>query len=86
MLALSAQNETILRYYLSQWVGEEKSTDMTLVAHDPKNLASFVRDHPEVSFVFLSRETTADVRAILLSLGFRQKKIAQDSDFLFVRR
>ncbi|MBK6793229.1 MAG: glycosyltransferase family 39 protein [Anaerolineales bacterium] len=83
VLTLSAQHETTLRFYLSQLVGDDTANEMTLSTTE--GMGTFIQSHPEILYVYLSRDTNADVRREIVRLGFEQIKIAEDTDFIFVR-
>lgn len=83
VLALSVQHETTLRFYLSQLVGDNTANEMTMSTTE--GMGTFIQNHPEILYVYLSRDTNAEVRREIMRLGFEQIKIAEDTDFIFVR-
>jgi len=83
---IHAQHETVLRFYLSQRIGKNKSTLMTVSFENLEDLRAYINNHPEVRFVYLPRNTDADIRREISGLGFRLIQISEDTDFIFVRK
>ncbi|MBN8580292.1 MAG: glycosyltransferase family 39 protein [Anaerolineae bacterium] len=85
VLVLSAQHETILRFYLTRLVGETNSTEMTTSVENDEDVVSEINTNPDIYFVFAPRETNSETRAAIEGLGFKQVKAPRGTDFLFIR-
>ena len=86
VVTIQAQHETVLRFYLSQLVGEEEASLMTKSFDNLKDIKSYIQNNAAVRFVYLPRNTDADVRKEIVDLGFKLFKTSEDTDFLFIRK
>lgn len=86
VVTIYAQHETVLRFYLSQLVGENDAARITESFEKLEDIKTYIQDNPEVHFVYLPRNTDADVRKEIVDLGFKLLKISEDTDFIFVRK
>ncbi len=85
VLVISAQHETILRFYLTRLVGETNSTEMTTSVESDEDLVSEININPDIYFVFAPRDTNSETRQAIEELGFKQVKMPKGADFLFIR-
>lgn len=83
--SLYPQNTLVLRYYLSLLAGRDESHLMIVPFDEVNDMADYVQVHPEVRFVYLSQSMDADIRKKVVDLGFKQLRVLEDSDFVYIR-
>lgn len=86
VVTIQAQHETVLRFYLSQLVGEKEASLMTKSFDNLKDIKNYIQNNSAVRFVYLPRNTDADARKEIADLGFKLFRISEDTDFLFIRK
>lgn len=84
--SLYPQNTLVLRYYLSLLVGKDEAILMIVPFDEVNDMAGYVQVHSEVYFVYLSQSMDADLRKEVVNLGFKQLRVLEDSDFVYIRK
>lgn len=83
--SLYPQNTMVLRYYLSLLVGKDEAFLMIIPFDEVNDMAGYAQAHSEVRFVYLSQSMDATIRKEVVDLGFKQLRVLEDSDFVYIR-
>ncbi|MCL4530110.1 MAG: glycosyltransferase family 39 protein [Chloroflexi bacterium] len=85
VLIFSSSYKIILDYYFLRFEKPDHSLPVIVTVDTINELRDKVNANPDIAYVVAPRNTTGDVRAQIVSLGFKTVSSESGGDFLFVR-